>query len=198
MAAPLDITALYAAHRPLVLRYLRRMVGEAEAEDLAQVVFERAGKALPSFRGECSPATWLYRIASNAALDLLRSPDFKRRDRGGEAPEEAEPAAWVERTPTSEQEAIRNEMNACIRGVVLGLPGNYATVLALCDLEGFPQAEAAARLGITLETLKIRLHRARARLRKELDRQCQFYRNDLNQLSCDRRQGSDPDSGPDS
>lgn len=194
MAAPLDITALYAAHRPLVLRYLRRMVGEAEAEDVAQVVFERAGKALPSFRGECSPATWLYRIAANAALDLLRSPAFTRRDRGDEAPEEAEPAAWVERTPDSEQEAIRNEMNACIRGVVLGLPGNYATVLALCDLEGFPQAEAAARLGISLETLKIRLHRARARLRKELDRQCRFYRNDLNQLSCDRR----PDSGPDS
>lgn len=50
------------------------MAGEADAEDLTQVVFERANRSLKDFRGDSSVATWLYRIATNVAVDLLRSP----------------------------------------------------------------------------------------------------------------------------
>ena len=69
---------IYTAFNEKVRRYLARLVGEAEAEDLTHEVFIKASKALDDFRGESSLSTWIYRIATNTALDRLRSPDFKR------------------------------------------------------------------------------------------------------------------------
>lgn len=183
-----DFQSLHDAYRPAVLRFLRRMVGDADAEDMAQLVFERAHRALPDFRGESSVATWLYRIATNAAVDLLRSPAFRRRTTSLEETGEPDASVLGERPSNIEHQAIRNEMNACIREVVDRLPANYRAVLVLCDLEGYTAPEMAERLGLSLDAAKIRLHRARGRLRKALEQECRFYRNDLGQLSCDRKQ----------
>ena len=188
MPEQLNFQSLHDRYRPGILRFLRRMVGEADAEDMTQVVFERANRALKEFRGDSSVATWLYRIATNVAVDLLRSPAFRRRDASLEEVGEPDASAFAERPSNSEHQAIRNEMNACIREVVDGLPANYRAVLILSDLEGFTPAELASRLGLSLEAAKIRLHRARARLRKALEQECQFYRDDLGQLNCDRKQ----------
>lgn len=187
MPEELDFQSIYEQHGAAILRFLRRMVGEADAEDLAQVVFERANRSLKDFRGDSSVATWLYRIATNVAVDLLRSPAFKRRAASLDEIGEPDASALAERPSNSEHQAIRNEMNACIREVVDGLPANYRAVLILSDLEGFTPAEVAARLGLGLEAAKIRLHRARARLRMALEQECQFYRDDLGQLNCDRK-----------
>ncbi len=65
--------------RPKIRRYLGRLVGEVDAEYLTQEVFEKVSRVLRSFRGESSVATWIYRIAANAALDRLRNPSFRRR-----------------------------------------------------------------------------------------------------------------------
>ncbi|MBI4806998.1 MAG: RNA polymerase sigma factor [Desulfovibrio sp.] len=184
-----DFQTLHDQYRPGILRFLRRMVGEVDAEDMTQVVFERANRSLSEFRGDSSMATWLYRIATNVAVDLLRSPAFRRRDASLEEVSEPDASVLAERPSNSEHQAIRNEMNVCIREVVEKLPANYRTVLILSDLEGFTPAEVAARLGLSLEAAKIRLHRARGRLRLSLEQACQFYRDDLGQLSCDRRQG---------
>ncbi len=188
MPEPLDFAALHLAHRPGILRFLRRMVGQAEAEDLTQMVFERAHRALPEFRGECSAATWLYRIATNVALDLLRSPAFRRQDASLEEVAEPDRSLHAARTPNSEQQAIRNEMHACIRETVDALPANYRVVLVLADIEGYSAAQVAERLGLSLEAAKIRLHRARGRLRQALERKCLFYRTESGHLACDRRQ----------
>ena len=64
---------LYKANHERVRSLLARMVGPQDAEDLAQTVFAKAAKALPSFRGEAQGSTWLYRIAANVASDWLRS-----------------------------------------------------------------------------------------------------------------------------
>lgn len=187
MPGQLDFETLHDRYRPGILRFLRRMVGEADAEDLTQMVFERANRSLPEFRGDASVPTWLYRIATNVAVDLLRSPSFRRRDASLEEVDEPALSAHADRPSNSEHQAIRNEMNACIREVIDGLPANYRSVLILSDLEGFTPAEVAARLGLSLETAKIRLHRARKRLRMALEQACQFYHDDLGQLSCDRK-----------
>lgn len=73
-ALAMDFEQIHAAFRPKVQRYLARLVGEGEAEDLTQEVFLRISRALPTFRGECQLSTWIYRIARNAALDRLRAP----------------------------------------------------------------------------------------------------------------------------
>lgn len=80
---------------------------------------------------------------------------------------------WTEEKATSaEQQFVRNEMNECILGFIKKLPENYRTVLVLSEFEGLRNNEIAETLGVTLDTVKIRLHRARERLKEELVAKC--------------------------
>ena len=72
-----DFEALYATFFPRIVRYLTRLVGPDGAEDLAQEVFIKISRSLGEFRGESSLSTWVYRIATNAALDQLRSSEHR-------------------------------------------------------------------------------------------------------------------------
>lgn len=179
--------------RPKVVRYLQRLVGEAEAEDLAQIVFVRVEKALPSFAGRSQFSTWVYRIATNCALDWLRGPSNRETLYGD--PETDLPAGspnnidiWTaERPHTAEQQFLRKEMSECIRGVVDTLPPAYRTVILLNELEGFENEEIARILDVSPGTVKARLHRARAKLRQELASRCCLYRDERNELACDPR-----------
>ena len=87
--------------------------------------------------------------------------------------------------PSFEFQMIRSEMAGCIRAVINSLPENYRTVIALSDLEGFKDEEIADILEISLRAAKVRLHRARAKLRAELEKVCDFYRSEENEFSCD-------------
>ncbi len=78
-------------------------------------------------------------------------------------------------------------MNACIRNVIDQLPENYRTVIVLSELEGLSDQDMAEVLGLSLEAAKIRLHRARTRLKEDLSRHCIFYRTEQNELACDRK-----------
>jgi RNA polymerase sigma-70 factor (ECF subfamily) len=84
-----------------------------------------------------------------------------------------------------DQRLIEDEMNTCIRNVIDGLPESYRAVLTLSEFEDFKNREIAEILGITLESVKINLHRARSRLRKALEHQCEFYRTDKSELACE-------------
>ena len=181
-AIAFDFESVHEQFRPRVLRYLRRLVGEREAEDLAQSVMLKVSEALPGFRGDSALSTWIYRIATNAALDRLR------RNTGIEIVE-ADDARVAPDAPvaSAEASAIREEMNACIREFIERLPRDYKTVMVLSELEGFKNAEIAAIVGVSLDTVKIRLHRAREKLRKELEAGCSFHRGADNELGCDRK-----------
>lgn len=188
-----DFREIHDTLRPRVLRYLARMAGEAEAEDLAQEVFEKVGRNLGDFRGEADLSTWVYRIATNTALDRLR--------RRGKPTDSVDPLlvdatviaegnrnVWTDEIrQTLEGRVIRDEMNACIREVINRLPENYRTVIILGDLEGFSDREIAEILGLNLRNAKVRLHRARAQLRIALEKACVFYRSEDNELACDRK-----------
>ncbi|MBI3786920.1 MAG: sigma-70 family RNA polymerase sigma factor [Ignavibacteriales bacterium] len=69
---------LHHTFRPRILRYMRRLVGEEEAEDLTQEVFLKVSQSLSDFKGKSRLSTWIYRIAANAAVDRLRMPSYKR------------------------------------------------------------------------------------------------------------------------
>jgi RNA polymerase sigma-70 factor (ECF subfamily) len=169
--------------RPKILRYLTRLVGEREAEDLTQVVMLKISSRLPDFRGDSSLATWIYRIATNTAIDRLRRPQVGAA--GGEALEDENLPLEVA-AMSAESAAIRGEMNACIHEFIERLPESYRTAMVLSELEGFKNAEIAAILGISLDTVKIRLHRAREKLRRDLQSGCSFHRDTRNELGCDR------------
>ncbi len=184
-----DFSKVYDEFYPKIVRYLTRLVGEIEAEDAAQETFVKIDRSLESFRGESSLSTWIYRIATNTAMDHLRRLSSKRslqtpEDKDLSSDEDAGP---IDSKPLLDMLLIRKDMNDCIRGVVESLPGDYSTVLVLSEFEGLTNSEIAEVIGISLDTVKIRLHRARTKLRKALEAKCNFYRDDRNELSCDRK-----------
>jgi RNA polymerase sigma-70 factor, ECF subfamily len=84
-----------------------------------------------------------------------------------------------------ERQVIREEMNACIRNVIDRLPENHSTIIVPSNLEGLRDSEIADILGQSTGAVKIRLHRARGQLRKELSSSCVFYRDEENEPACD-------------
>jgi len=195
---PGDPAGLFTEHRARVRRALVRIVGEAEADDLTQDVFVRVARALPEFRGESKIATWILRIARGIGLDHLRSRrhgEAKRTVSFTPADSETDTAAASVPEPHEDAEAprrlVRAEMSACVREYVARLAPEHRAVIELKDLEGLSNPEIAARLGVSVDNAKIRLHRARQALRRELERGCDFYRNEDDALACDRK-----NSGP--
>src|SRR5512141_1157544 len=83
-----DFRALYDEFAPRIRAYLTRLVGEGEAEDLTQEVFARAHRAMATRRGDSLLSTWLYRIATNAAIDRLRAGSRHEVPVTGSAPVE--------------------------------------------------------------------------------------------------------------
>lgn len=176
----MDFEAVYRDYHDAIRRHVARLVGDNDADDVTQEVFASVSTALPRFRGESSLSTWIYRIATNAAVDRLRSPGFKRQPAvPAQEAHVPDPAAGAEQT------LARREMNDCIRGYIDRLPDSYRTVLVLSDQQGLTNQEIADALGITLHTVKIRLHRARARLRQAMGEGCSVYRDDRNEVACD-------------
>jgi RNA polymerase sigma-70 factor (ECF subfamily) len=78
-------------------------------------------------------------------------------------------------------------MGECVRESIDKLPSDYRTVIILSELEGFKNKEITNILQVSLDTVKIRLHRARASLKKELDKGCGFYRNEQDIFACGRK-----------
>jgi RNA polymerase sigma-70 factor (ECF subfamily) len=177
----LEFQKIYDTFQPKILRYLTRLIGESEAEDLTQETFVKVHQGLENFRGESQLSTWIYRIATNTALDRLRSPSFQRvaQTSLSENLDESELADKVicteEKKPLIEKQLIREEMNECIRGYIERLPESYRTVLVLSEWEGLRNNEIAEILGVTLNTVKIRLHRGKEKLKEELETHCEFH-----------------------
>lgn len=180
----LEFQEIYDTFQPKIHRYLKQLVGDGEAEDLTQEVFVKVSQALENFRGDSKLSTWLYRIATNAARDRLRSPSFQRIVQEGlsNAPAEninteiEDGNVWTdEKVPLAEQQVFRKEMNECIQGYISKLPENYRTILVLSEFEGLRNEEIADIVGVSVDTVKIRLHRARERLKEELADNCDSY-----------------------
>ncbi len=179
--------AIYDEFHPKILRYISSMVGEAEAEDITQEVFIKISRALPEFRGESKLATWVYRIATNAAVDRIRSIDYQKNksvmaDESVEALVDERNIWTGEKLPALEWQVVRKEMSECIQDYIRILPENYRIVLALSEMEGLSNQEIANILEITTGTVKIRLHRARERLKKDLIKNCPSYWVDGNEF----------------
>lgn len=101
---------------------------------------------------------------------------------------------WTgEKQQDAEHQVIRREMNKCIRDYINQLPEDYRVVLLLSDVEGFKNPEIAEILKISLDCVKIRLHRARVKLKDSLGRHCCFYLDERGELACDRKKSCTPD-----
>ena len=169
-----------AAFEDLVIRYqarvfrlARRLTGEdGDAQDALQETFLQAYRGLGSFRGDARFSTWLYRIATNAALMLRRA----RSRRPGESLEEFLPRFDAEGRHAATPAELRSVCNAeeildrqllaeKARAGIDRLPDLYREAFVLRDLEELTTAEVAEVLGVEPATVRQRVHRARLMLR---------------------------------
>ena len=191
MIGEIDFKEVYQEFQPKILNYLSRLLGSHDAEDVTQEVFEKVNRNLKTFKGQSKFSTWLYRIATNAAFDRLRSASFKHASQHTSLEKSAateDKNLWNgQREMAIDQNVIRKEMSACVREYIDKLPPDHSSVLILSEIEGFKNKEIAEILQISLENVKIRLHRARTGLKKELDNGCDFYQNEQGTLACDRK-----------
>ncbi|TDU32187.1 RNA polymerase sigma-70 factor (ECF subfamily) [Panacagrimonas perspica] len=167
-----------------VLDYLIRYVGNPTvAEDLLQETLIRMDRGLGSFEGRASIKTWAFSIASRVAADYLRHPE-----RQTQVVELEEAEAVADPATGADERLVIGEMDACIRRTIDTLPDSYRTALILHDLEGLT-AEQVAEIGdCSLATAKIRIHRARQRLKDALANRCTFYRDEDAVFRCDQKQ----------
>ncbi len=180
-------------HYTPVRRYVGRLLRDpAEAEDATQETFLRAQERLCDLNDPGALTAWLYRIATHVCTDRLRAA-ARRAGRAVTAVEPGREPAAAERadvdTPSLDEALDREGMSACVQDYLAALPDPYRAALLLHDAEGLTGPEIAALLGVSLETVKIRLHRARTRLRAALSTGCDFSRDRRGVFVCAPRRG---------
>ena len=169
-----EFARLVDAYSNVVYRLgLKMLEDEQDAEDVLQETFIKAYKALPNFHGRSSVSTWLYRIATNEALMVLR----KRKSKGipvsiDEPLEleagEAAPLQIMDWCCMPEEELMTSEALDYLQEAVTELPESLRVVFLLRDIDGLSTRETAQVLDLSETAVKTRLSRARLRLREML------------------------------
>ena len=164
--------------------YLRSLLRDSnEAEDMAQETFLRAHSRRDTLKDPGALLSWLYSIATRAALDRLRQRSaVAARESAIDVAEIDPPDPGL---PTLEQGLEQDQMSACVNRFVIGLPDTYRAVLLLHDMNGLTGPEIAAGLDIPLATVKVRLHRARRKLKAALEDGCAFTCDSRGVLVCE-------------
>jgi len=169
-----DVAAVRAITR-LCNRRLYRIArsvvrDDHEAEDVVQAAYGRAFTSLREFRGESGICTWLARIVLNEALGRLRRQDtvdhISMQDPQGS---KSLSLSLIDKQPDPERMVAQREIQRLLERAIDHLPQNFRMVLVMRTIEGMSVEETAELLGIRPETVKTRLHRARALLRARLE-----------------------------
>ena len=159
---PAVVAALVENHRRFLAFLERRVGSRAEAEDILQAAFVRGIRKSGSVKDPGSSVAWFYRLLRNALTDHYRRAGAEARVLAGE-PEEGDGAYEPE---------LRGEVCACIGRLLPALKPEYSEMIRRVDLDEEPLARVAEELRITSNNAAVRLHRARAGLRKQLERSC--------------------------
>ena len=155
---------LVKVHQDEVYTLALRLTTDREmAADVAQEAFVRAWRALPKFRGDAKFSTWIHRIVVNAAWTQRRKESRHRADPIDESVSEP-----VSDAISPERAAESAAIQGRIREALQELPLSTRAVVVLKDVYGWSHNEVSEHLGITVAAAKVRLHRGRKQLRREL------------------------------
>jgi len=162
---------IHPYERSVYVMALSYMKNEADAEDIAQEAIVRAFRKLSSFRAESKFSTWLISITINEARTRLRRQVLVRMDSLDQLPDEDKslsPALLRDWREIPSEAIERDEVRKLIQQAVDQLPDIYREVFLLRDVEELSINEAAEVLKISIPSVKVRLHRARLMLQKQL------------------------------
>ena len=164
------IEALLVRYQPHLYRFGLRMCGNVEdAGDVAQESLISMARSLPDFRGESSVSTWLYTIARRFCIKKRRRSKFApAREESLDAPGTDAARRLADPAPSPEQTATNRELAAALTRAIDALDAAQREVLVLRDVEGLSAPEVAKVLGMSVEAVKSRLHRARVAVRHRL------------------------------
>ena len=158
--------SLVERHQKLIIGTIARMIGPAEAEDLAQQVFLNVWKSATRWRPEAKVTTWLLTIAKRLVFN-----ESRRRSRARLIPqsreEEAEPE-YPDATPGPDRQLLEHELHEAIKSAIAFLPEKERLALVLRQYQGMPYEEIALVLGVSLPAVKSLLFRARENLKVRL------------------------------
>ena len=167
--------ALVRLYEKRVLALTRRMCrNPADAEEAAQEAFLAAWQGLPFFRGDASFSTWLYRLASNACVDLLRREGRHQAAAGPSLNDEEAPLDVADGTPGPQEAAERRELREQIEEGLRALTPEHRQVLLLREMHQLSYDEIAQTLDVDVGTVKSRINRGRKQLRNFLLRSGNF------------------------
>jgi RNA polymerase sigma factor (sigma-70 family) len=152
-------------HSRRVFRLAYRLAGNrADAEDLTQEVFIRTFRSLESF----TPGTlegWLHRVTTNLFLDHARRRSRIRFDPIGDQSD----LRLAGRSPAPDESVIDASLDADVQGALDALSPEFRAAVVLCDIEGLSYDEISEVLGVKTGTVRSRIHRGRAQLRRALE-----------------------------
>jgi len=170
LTADLSFEQIVQEHQALVFRTLMRLTGARDVEDLAQEVFLRLYRALPSFRGEALLSTYLYRIVANVAQDEWKR---RRRDDRPLVSFSEEESQWEERlphpSPDAEQQLAEREFRHALELELQQLSPMERTILVLYHQEELSYEQIAVSLKLPIGTVRTHLHRGRKKLRDAME-----------------------------
>jgi RNA polymerase sigma-70 factor (ECF subfamily) len=180
-----EFSRLVDAYSGPIYRLALKMLGDKpDAEDVLQNTFLKALQHIKRFEGRSSLSTWLYRIAANEALMLLRKrkPETLLSDTGSdvEADEDFTPVRFVDWCCLPEDELLTTEAKTHMEQAIQHLPATLRIVFLLRDIEGLSIQETSLALNLSETAVKTRLLRARLKLRETLS---EYHGERLNQRS---------------
>jgi RNA polymerase sigma-70 factor (ECF subfamily) len=182
----MEFWAIYDQYYPKVRKFILALVkDEWVADDLIQETFIRVQQNIESLKDPSKLSSWIFRIAYNLCQDHFRQLKLSRKeDSIDQEGTDGLKEALIQKGPDIQKELEQRQMGECVQNQINLLPDTLRTVLVLFDIMEFGHQEIADILGLTIKNVKVRLHRARKKLKAILEEKCTFERDERNVLVC--------------
>lgn len=189
----LTSASVFEQYGDKIRRYILGMVhNPTEADDLTQETFLRVHRRLKSLNDPAALSVWIYRIATNVCYDRFRQSSYRHSTQSLDITSDDNDVETEDvDAPRVDKVIGQAEMTACVGQYLDRLSDSYRTVILLHDLHGMTNPEIAEHLGCSLATVKIRLHRARRRLKAALSAGCNLSHDKDGSFICEPKPHSD-------
>jgi RNA polymerase sigma-70 factor (ECF subfamily) len=179
-----DYYSIIEQYHDVVRRFISMTVkNQWVSDDLTQETFIKAYKSIDSLEDVSKIKSWLIRIAYNLCLDHFRTASKNKID----SLDSIEEVFSSNILPMGKQ-LERNEMSQCVQEKMLLLPQSYRSILCLSDIAGLTHNEIAEMLEVNVGNVKVRLHRARTKMKEILNKHCDFGNDERAVLVCTPKQ----------
>jgi RNA polymerase sigma-70 factor (ECF subfamily) len=177
----MDFWDIYDHHYLRVRKFILAVVkDEWAADDLCQETFVRVQNGLNGLKDPDKISPWIFSIAYNLCRDHFRKLKTSRATQSTDLK-----GIEIRQESSIQKELEQREMGECVQDRMSLLPESQRMVIILFDIMGCTHQEIAEIMGITIETVKVRLHRARKKLKAILERACNFETDERNVLICE-------------